>query len=148
MTGAAVAVSERPEVDVGVGGGKKASFFVDWDWAGACGVFVIGVVLVDPVGSPFAGVCCRGSDAPFSGGFFVDDGSLSVKEASSVGGFVVVVVFSSLVVNPVKQPGPVVVEELVSSSQFCWGAGWQTAMYLDSGSSSRARWTSRPHAEQ
>ena len=51
----AVAVAKGPEVDVGVGCGEESPFFfVDWDGGGG----VVGAVLVDPVGSPFFGVCC------------------------------------------------------------------------------------------
>jgi hypothetical protein len=46
--------------------------------------------------------------------------ALTVKEVSPVGGFVVF--FSSLLDGPVEQPGPVVVEELVSLSQFGRGS--------------------------
>ena len=82
-------------------------------------MFVIVVVLVNPVASPPVGVCCRGSDASFYGGARAGGGALSVEEVSSVDG---IVFFSSLLVDPVEQPGPIFVEELVSLSKFGWGS--------------------------
>jgi hypothetical protein len=110
-----VAVAEGPEVDVRGVCGKEAAFFVDWDWGCEGGLSVVGVVFVDPVVSPCGGVCGRSSDAVVLWGLRVDSFVLSVEVVASDGGLFVFFFFSSfVVVGSVEDPGPVVVEKLVS----------------------------------
>jgi hypothetical protein len=114
VAGSSVAVSKGPKVDVGGVCGEEAAFFVDWDPGGEGGVFVVCVVIVDPVASPPGRVCGRGSDAGLFGVFGINSLALSVQVVDSAGRFVVV--FFSSAVGPVEYPGPVVVKKFVSFS--------------------------------
>ena len=116
----AVAVAEGSEVDVGCVCREVAPFFIDGDRGCEGGFFVVGVVFVDPVASPFVRVCGRSTDAGVFWGVGVDSFVLPVEVVASDGGFFVFFFSSVVVGGSVEDPGPVVVKKLVSFPQFGW----------------------------